>query len=264
MKLINKITCSALLSYVFYILPLIVLLGCTESSHSPSETGSIAFNIEWEDIEIQEPESQTRKITSFRETAAIDCVSAGVSTVTFNIYDANNTYLVGNSWACSSHQGTVNGVSSGSNRKLVVLGKDSNGNSIYRGEVTGINVVANQTANAGTITENAFSPTLLTPVNNQTVQSINLSWQSVTGASSYQIQISTNSSFSSVLSDNTSTLTNFAPSISATEGTYYWRIKAKDNYNNESKWSGNWTFTYTLSPAGSSWDNMIWDSGNWG
>ncbi len=120
---------SDLLYCALCIFLIILVSGCGDSYYSSTETGSIAFSVEWKDA----PTIQTSQASI--KAASLDCEAAGVTTVRFDLYDENNSYLVGDSWPCSYHEGTVHGVPAGSNRKLVVSGEDSNGNVLYRGEV---------------------------------------------------------------------------------------------------------------------------------
>jgi len=136
---------SDLLYCALCIFLIILVSACGDAYYSYSKTGSIAFSVEWKGAPTMQPTSRAIK------AASLDCEAAGVTTVRFDLYDENNSYLVGDSWPCSYHEGTVHGVPVGSNRKLVVSGEDSNGNVLYRGEVTGITVIAGQTTNAGTI-----------------------------------------------------------------------------------------------------------------
>ena len=145
----NQKTVTALL-FAFCI-PLILLYACG----SDSEKGSIAFSIVWQAPPTMQNTSRTIQAES------VDCEDVGVATVTFDIYDENGSYLAGGGpWPCEKHQGTVDGVPVGSNRKLVILGKDSDGNILYRGEITGIEVKEGQENNVGTI---VLNPTDTTP-----------------------------------------------------------------------------------------------------
>jgi len=93
-------------------------------------------------------------------------------------------------------------------------------------------------------------PVLTTPVNNATDQSTNptLTWQAVTGATSYEYQYSTNASFSSFWNDYLSateaTLSNLNNNY-----TYYWRVRASDG-NTNSDWSEIWHFTTQTATSG--------------
>jgi hypothetical protein len=95
-----------------------------------------------------------------------------------------------------------------------------------------------------------LAPTLVSPSNNIINQPISLSltWNEVSGASTYRVQLSTSSSFSStVVDDSTLTLGTKAVGPLSTNTTYYWRVNAK-NAGGTSAWSDVWSFT-TVPPA---------------
>lgn len=93
------------------------------------------------------------------------------------------------------------------------------------------------------------SPTLLTPLPNANEISLTptLSWNPVTNATSYTLQVSTSSSFSSYFY-NQSGLTNTSQQISSLtpNTTYYWRVSSTNNYGT-SGWSSVFSFK-TLAP----------------
>jgi len=151
----NRQKVSEFLYYALCI-SLLFFLSCGEGHYSYSETGSIAFSIAWQDAPLRETGPDVIR------AASLDCGAAGVATVTFEVYSSSGTYLTGKSWPCSNHQGTVDGVPAGTNRKLIVSGEDSVGNVLYRGEKTGITVTAGQTTNVGTIQVAPVSPTTTT------------------------------------------------------------------------------------------------------
>ena len=123
---------------------LLFVSDCGDTDYSSSETGSISFSVEWRGAPTKQPYE-----TGFR---ALDCSAAGVASVEAEIYDENDSYLTsGAPWLCSAHAGTIENVPEGTNRKIVVLGRDVNNNVIYRGEKSGITVTTGQTTNAGTI-----------------------------------------------------------------------------------------------------------------
>jgi len=142
-----RITWQRLNSLLYYILCISLFLSasaCTNSNHSPSDNGSISFSVEWRGAPIKQSTG-----AGFRE---LDCGATGVASIEAEIYDENNSYLTaGGPWLCSAHAGTIENVPEGTNRKVVVLGRDVNNNVIYRGEKSGITVTAGQTTNAGTI-----------------------------------------------------------------------------------------------------------------
>ncbi len=92
------------------------------------------------------------------------------------------------------------------------------------------------------------TPTLSSPANGATNQatSLTLSWGTALYATSYNLQVSTSSSFTSYVV-NTTGLTNTSYSLSGISmGTsYYWRVQAV-NAAGTSSWSSTWGFT-TLS-----------------
>jgi hypothetical protein len=92
--------------------------------------------------------------------------------------------------------------------------------------------------------------TLASPSNSVTNQPISLSltWSAVTGATTYHVQLSTSSSFTDTLvNDSTLSLTTKAVGPLSTGATYYWRANAK-NSGGTSAWSTVWSFT-TIPPA---------------
>jgi hypothetical protein len=99
------------------------------------------------------------------------------------------------------------------------------------------------------------SPLLLVPVNTATGVAINnvlFDWNSVSGATSYRIQISTSSNFGTTFVNTTvanSQYTHTSPNF-AYNTLYYWRVYAT-NAGGNSLWSQVWSFTTieaTLSP----------------
>ena len=62
-------------------------------------------------------------------------------------------------------------------------------------------------------------------------------WQAVEGAKSYQLQVGTDSDFNPTTTYNTSN-TDFTPNINlANDKEYFWRVKATDQNDNETRWS---------------------------
>ncbi len=132
------------------ILLILVISGCGEDYSSSdadydlSNTGAYACSLKW-------PDDVPTLETSLRVSTKIDCNAAGVATVAATFYDGGGSYLTGDEWSCSLGKGTVYGIPAGSNRRLVVTGEDASGTVLYRGEETGIEIVAGQTAQGGVI-----------------------------------------------------------------------------------------------------------------
>ncbi|TPE42501.1 LamG-like jellyroll fold domain-containing protein [Pontibacter mangrovi] len=89
------------------------------------------------------------------------------------------------------------------------------------------------------------APTLASPANQATNLALSptLSWNAVSGADSYQVQVSTSSGFSStVLNKSNLTGTSVTASNLAESTTYYWRARATNGAGTGS-WSSVWSFT---------------------
>ena len=96
------------------------------------------------------------------------------------------------------------------------------------------------------------APTLISPANGSTGITVTplLDWSDVTGATSYGVQVATNSGFTNIVI-NVTGLTGsgyVVPSGILTNGvTYYWRANAA-NSSGSSPWSAQWNFTTVVSP----------------
>jgi hypothetical protein len=99
-------------------------------------------------------------------------------------------------------------------------------------------------------TINLPAPTLLTPANDSRGMPLTqmLTWSGVTGATSYQLQVSTSSNFSTYLVNQSGlTATQYELTGLTNGAKYYWRVRSQLGSNN-SNWSTIWNFT-TLIPA---------------
>jgi YVTN family beta-propeller protein len=105
--------------------------------------------------------------------------------------------------------------------------------------------------NFTTIIAPAGMPTLVAPANSATDQPISLSliWNSVSTATSYDVQVATDTGFASLFIED-STLTDTVKSVNglASGTVYYWRVRA-ENSGGASPWSGGWSFTVATPPA---------------
>jgi len=73
-------------------------------------------------------------------------------------------------------------------------------------------------------------------------------WSSVSGATSYHIQVDDNSSFGSPGIDTTTSNSNYTSGSALSPGTYYWRVRASNSCGDGS-WSPTWSFTIVSTPA---------------
>ncbi len=117
-------------------------------------------------------------------------------------------------------------------------GKDQNDTAIVK--VKGVTIYTGTT-----IVATPSAPSLASPSNGATGVSTNptLSWNASSGATSYRLQVSTNSSFSSLVVDQSSiTGTSYTVSNLHTTTTYYWQVNAT-NTGGTSSYSSTWSFT---------------------
>lgn len=222
---------------------ILMLLACGGSGSSTDaifDTGALNFRIAYQGAE---------KGQRFK-AAVIDCAGEGIATIEAEVYDSNFTSLsVGGPWDCDAGHGTIRSVPAGSDRIIVVLGKNSAGNIVFRGEKSGIDVVSGRENNAGTIDCTLFVPNLLTPADGSVVgdTAMGLSWQYVAGADSYRIIVSEKSDPNDPIIDTTTTVENYTPSGLSDTKTYYWHVAAIDTFQHQGVVSSVWSFTVNSS-----------------
>jgi len=107
------------------------------------------------------------------------------------------------------------------------------------------------------------TPTLISPPNNATNVSLTptLTWSSVTGATSYRVQISTDSTFSTTVWDS-SGITGTSVNVLLSQTTaYFWRVNASN-----SGCTGHWssTFRFTTLSLGLPLNLKVYMEGFWG
>ncbi|MBF0227533.1 MAG: formylglycine-generating enzyme family protein [Desulfobacterales bacterium] len=145
----NKNKKTLIILLLFSIGIFFYMYGCSNDETNTS-TGSIDFQVQWN-------ESPTLDDGIVRaDGKSIDCATAKVSKVSFDVYDESTTNIARSEFNCSDHSGTVKDVPVGKNRSLVVSGKDINGNLLYRGSVAGITVIANKDTYVGLVEMNPF------------------------------------------------------------------------------------------------------------
>jgi hypothetical protein len=134
----------------------------------------------------------------------------------------------------------------------------------YNGNIviSGSGATVNETVSGNGV---LAAPALTSPANGVTMvpTSTTLSWGAVSGAQTYDLQVSTSSSFSTIFLDNISTGTSAPVSGLANGTTYYWRVRATTSSQTPiSDWSSVWSFTttaavITVNPTTLTFGNII-------
>ncbi len=95
------------------------------------------------------------------------------------------------------------------------------------------------------------APILITPHNGELITDNTpfMDWNTASLAVLYQIQIDDYPSFSSPVRDYTTPSTAYTPSALG-DGTYYWRVRARDSIGNWGPWCAAWHFTIDSIPPG--------------
>ncbi len=237
---------KAYLFYVFCVLLILFAADCgdeksggqtsDQATSASSATGSASFSIQWH------PASLDRNATGALVRQAIEnCTDAGVASITCEVYDeSNNPIASGGPWPCDTptHSGTIERIPAGSNRTFTVLGWNSaggDGDVIYQGQTAGITINPGVIADAGTIDTYEFVPNLIAPNDgDQQVDPTNVSleWELLENAYEYLVQVAEDDQFQTIIINETTPATVYAPSTLKPITEYFWKISAIDAHNN--------------------------------
>jgi hypothetical protein len=200
--------------------------GKSFSEDPDSGTGALSFNVVYHD----------RIGDNLRsETVEIGCESQGVTDVEALVYDSVDKLLTkGGPWDCHARQGTIAAVPAGSDRTVVILGKNADGVVIFRGQKSSITVTAGSENKTGIIECYAFVPNLSAPANDATVirGAVVLQWEGVTGATDYEVLVSQNSDMANPVVKAHPSSAYHSPSGLSAIKTYYWQVFAVDREGN--------------------------------
>lgn len=123
---------KALKLFILVVSAVFILLSCSNSTTtSDSETGSIAFNIEW-------PSDVPRRAQALE--SPIDCDAADIATISVSVYNANGVRVKEVSFLCSVGEGTVSDIEPGSSIDVYIYARDGAGINLYEVIVTGITI----------------------------------------------------------------------------------------------------------------------------
>lgn len=125
---------------------LFLLAGCGSNPHDGSangESGGIAFSLSWD------TSSPISKVIMALPEGADVCTYYQIGTINATVANASGQTVATGSWPCSAHSGTIPNVPVGT--MSVTIDGLVGTTVLWRGQATGIPVVKDQTANAGTI-----------------------------------------------------------------------------------------------------------------
>ncbi len=232
-SLLHQKQISQFILNTFCIFLILLVSACGEVNQEASlEMGSIDFGVRF--YYNTQPTQRMNQRTALGDPG---CDVSGVDTVESKVYNASGSHLrTGGPWPCSAKSGTIQNVPAGTGRNVIVLGMDTAGDIIFRGEQANITVIAGQTASTGAIEALSFMPTLVGPPNgfNAIGETLSLQWNEVSGAKLYRIIISENNNMDPYVVNATTPGTTYSPSGQLSGNTFYWQIFAIDQNGNES------------------------------
>ncbi len=160
------------------------------------------------------------------------------------VYDGDTELSKGGPWNWADGSGTVEKIQAGSARDIVILVNDVNRNVLYRGFVSGIDIIAGQTTQVGTVRCTNFVPTLFSPTDGATVISNAFAnqWAAISGVEDYNIVISLNDDLSDPLDDIIVSRASYRRLRLAASTTFFWSVAAVDAYGHQSLGSNTWQF----------------------
>jgi hypothetical protein len=200
--------------------------GNSVTKNSASGSGAISFHIVYHDDADGAPPSNSAKI---------DCADLDIAKIEAKIYGPDDTPLAaGGPWSCDAGQGTILSVPAGSDRTVVVMGKDADEMVTLRGQKSGIDIIADNENNIGTVECYGFVPNLLSPEDGAVVvrDVATLKWEDVAGATQYWVKISQNNDMENPLIEEFTATLEYIVTGMDPETTYYWQVFARDSDEN--------------------------------
>ncbi len=159
---------------------------------------------------------------------------------TLSTFTATAAQSVGSGTTAVGVSSNLTGLTSGTIYYYRVAGQNSNG--------TSKDAILSFTTAASAPPQPPAAPALSSPANGATglATSLTLSWNASTGATSYRLQVSTSSAFTTTVVDQ-SGLSGTSSLVSGllTGTTYYWRVNAS-NSGGASAWSATWSYATAL------------------
>lgn len=212
------------------ILWLLLTLGCGEDNNN-GESGPVgSAEVSW----------------------SMECPQDEYLGIFAQVYDASHTFLThGGPWECSRGSGNVSSIPVGQDRKIVLFAEVRSGALVHRGEKGGIDIEETLTTDVS-IAMQPFTVDLEEPYYEGTGQdflSVILSWNHVSGAADYAIEIADNPDFIKPVVKDSVPGPPYLPEPAdlASGGSYYVRVGCIDVYDPEIQ--GAWSDPLPFHPA---------------
>lgn len=222
-----------------------ILLGCEGSndlseSTSTRDTGSVAFNVVWNQDLDSDTDYQIRAVVCGNEPEQVSTVRATIITA------ENSVVKRGGPWDCFPPSGTIQGVPVGSDYTLLFYGHNDMGRTTYSGVASDVSVNTGIN-NIGPIDANQFFAEIISPLDeslNIDPDSARFEWEYAPGAAGYQLWIlESEDIFSdSLIFDCDNPSFTVPAGLLDANTTYYWTVWSIDIYENRS-----WWYRYPLS-----------------
>lgn len=163
-----------------------------------------------------------------------DCSAAEPPSVVARVYNASYEPITGGGpWPCSAGEGTLDRVTAGNDRTVVLLAGDGNGGYTHRGEKRGLEVRQDEETLTFLIDLSVFAPPLLEIEDGIDVAGdITLSWEYVDLADAYSVMLAANADFQNPVIDETVSGLDFTPTNLTTGVLYYWKVQSLDTFGN--------------------------------
>lgn len=241
----NKSSSKSSLVILILALSYIMAIGCncgggsSDSSTktpdpTPSNSGSIIVRPMW----VRGGASITSEhFRGLDECQNIDIVEA----ILYNIFHLKVDSV---EWQCREGEGKFTEVNAGKYSKIMVFGKNSIDEIVYRGEKNEIEVT---TGNSTVVDVTAiyFGPNLLLPVNKSiiTIGNFQFKWAASRGAVLYNLIVSTDLTLTNTIFDGTIYNTEYTLTGLSNDLTYFWCVYAIDIDDRVGITSDIWQFT---------------------
>ena len=236
---LNKAAC---LRYWYLGFIAILLMACGGGSNSSSGSSTLKFQIAWDRSE----SGSNFQIASLSDCYDIDLGNI-VETVTAEIFNANGELIGSGEWGCMEGSGIIAGLPANQWVTIAVAGyppsKDPNPPILYFGQTEAF--LTPGTVDAGTIVAGRFTPVMIAPANESTINSyaVALAWQEVPTAAGYLVRILDDSVFSRDITISDGRTTSYQLTDLLT-GNYTWSVQAIDRAGNLGVMSAFWQFSF--------------------